>query len=134
MLQLKGKQKNGFHNFCALRGNKLVSEIPKFVFGQGVLPPWTPQWGVVPAPHQGLGSPWTPQWGVVPAPHRGLGSPWTPAILAQYSPSTFSNSHACFGLTAPCHLGSCSLSSEGGDFHSLRHPFEPFGYASVLFD
>ena len=53
------KKKNGFHNFCALRGSKLVSKIPKFVFGWGAFPPWTPQLGVAPAPHRGLGSPWT---------------------------------------------------------------------------
>ena len=62
MLQLQTKtKKNGFHNFCALRlrGSKLVSKIPKFVFGWGAFPPWTPQLGVAPAPHRGLGSPWT---------------------------------------------------------------------------
>ena len=61
MFQLQGKnKKNGFYNFCALRGSKLVSKIPKFVFGRGASPPWTPQRGVAPAPHQGLGGPWTP--------------------------------------------------------------------------
>ena len=54
------KKKNGFHNFCALRGSKLVSKIPKFIFGQGASPLSTALWGVAPAPHRGLGGPWTP--------------------------------------------------------------------------
>ena len=41
MFQLQGKKKkkNGFHNFCAMRGSKLVSKIPKFVFGWGGFAP-----------------------------------------------------------------------------------------------
>ena len=62
VLMLQGKKtktKYVFYNFCALRGNKLVPKIPKFVFGRGALPPWTPQQGVVPAPQKEPGSPWT---------------------------------------------------------------------------
>ena len=59
MLQAK-KKKKGFYNFCALRGNKLVSKIPKFIFGWGAKPPRTPQRGIAPAPHWSLGGPWTP--------------------------------------------------------------------------
>ena len=35
----KKEKKKGFHNFCALRGNKLVSKIPKFVFRKGGFAP-----------------------------------------------------------------------------------------------
>ena len=37
-------------------------QMPKFIFGRGALPPWTPQRGVAPAPHRGLNGPWTPAY------------------------------------------------------------------------
>ena len=38
----KKRKKNGFHNFFAMWGSKLVSKIPKFVFGKGGFAPLGP--------------------------------------------------------------------------------------------
>ena len=65
MLQLQGKKKKSFHNFCAMRGSKTGLQNTPIFFG------------------------------IAPAPHRGLGGLWTPAIQAQYSPSTVFTSHFC---------------------------------------
>ena len=45
---------------AARGGHEMSLKMLKFIFSRGASPPpWTPQRGVTPAPHQGLGSPWT---------------------------------------------------------------------------
>ena len=47
---------------AARRGHEMSLKMLKFIFGKGASPPWSPQRGVAPAPHRGLGGPWTLAW------------------------------------------------------------------------